>query len=121
MTPALGGSCLYKINSFNKNNNKEKKMIIKTEREKITEKNKTKNMKKYEELLKEYDLKFEYKTSYFKVYDDGSKYYSKTYYEISILNDDKTKTEKIKFFYKRGHQEFSTYLYKAFRTGGDEE
>ena len=97
------------------------KMIIKTKRQKITDKNQTKKIKELEELYKEYELSFWYKTVYFKAYENGSKYYSKTYYEISVLNDDKEKIEIIKFYAKRGYPTLQTYLEKAFRTGGDIE
>lgn len=53
-------------------------------------------------------------------WENGSRTYSKTFYEISILNDDKEKIE-LKFYAKRGYPTLQIYLEKSFRTGGDIE
>lgn len=89
-------------------------------REKITDKNKTPKIRELEEIYKEDELIFEFKTVYFTDWGNGSRSYSKTYYEISILDDNKKKI-KLNFYAKRGYPTLQTYLEKSFRTGGDKE
>lgn len=97
---------------------------IKTSREEINNRNKSKAVKELEECYKDIELKFEYKTVYYSIWGDMPSFdeyktYSKTYYEISRLNENKERI-KICFYSKRGHQPLYVYLEKAFRTGGDE-
>ena len=47
-------------------------------------------------------------------------YWSKTYYEISYLDENKEKTI-LKFYSKKGYKTLRYYLVRAFHTGGDEE